>query len=67
MKLIKKTDDYTIYQKRSQRYAIKDKQKKWLNGEEKVKILMNEELLKPVAAKPKQEPAAEQSEASGES
>ena len=46
MKTIKKTDDYTIYQKRNERYAVKGADSQWINGEEKAKILLAEELIK---------------------
>ena len=46
MKTIKKTADYTIFQKKNERYAIKGADKKWINGEEKSKILLAEELIK---------------------
>ncbi|MCB1668361.1 MAG: hypothetical protein R3E73_13540 [Porticoccaceae bacterium] len=57
MKVIKKTDDYTVYQKRSGRYAVKGTDKKWVNAEDKVKILLAEGLIK-VAAPAEPEPEA---------
>ena len=36
MELIKKTDNYTIYKKKSGRYAVKNKEKKYLSDKEKV-------------------------------
>ncbi len=57
MKTIKKTADYTIYQKKSARYAVKNADKKWVNGDDKLKILIAEKLLK--VAAPKAKPAAE--------
>ena len=42
MKVIKKTKEYIIYQKGSGRYAVKDADKKWVNAEEKIKILLVE-------------------------
>lgn len=51
MKEVKKTPEYTIYQKKSERYAVKGADKKWVNGEDKVKILLKEKLI--TAAKPK--------------
>lgn len=59
MKTVKKTDNYTIYQKRSNRYAIKDADKKWVNGDDKLKILLAEKLVKAAAPKPKEAPAEE--------
>ena len=46
MTLIKKTDDYRIFQRGDQRYAVQDGTGKPINGEEKVKILLAEELIK---------------------
>ena len=52
MKVIKQTEEYTIYQKRSGRYAVKGAGK-MINGEEKAKILLAEDLIKlSVAAEP---------------
>ncbi|MCX2975971.1 hypothetical protein [Candidatus Marimicrobium litorale] len=56
MKLIKNTDEYTIYQRRDGRYAVKNADRGAVNGDEKVRILLEEELIK--AAAPA-EPAAE--------
>jgi hypothetical protein len=46
MKTIKKTAEYTFYQKRNNRYAVKGANANWLNGEEKVAILLAENLIK---------------------
>lgn len=62
MKTIKKTADYTIYQKRNERYAVKGADKQWVNGEEKAKILLAEELIKLSAAAPAEEPVEEVAE-----
>ncbi len=59
MEKVKQTDDYIIYQKRSKRYAIRDNNRKWIQGEEKVKILVSEKLIKVAAPKPKEEPKEE--------
>ncbi len=56
MKLIKNTDEYAIYQRRDGRYAVKNADKGAVNGDEKVRILLEEELIK--AAVPA-EPVAE--------
>ena len=40
LKVVKKTDEYTIYQRGDERYAVKDADKKPVNGDEKVKILV---------------------------
>ena len=61
MKLVKKTAEYTIFERNDKRYAIRTKGRKWINGEEKVKILQAEGLLKKPEPKPKQEVSAEAS------
>lgn len=58
MKVVKQTAEYTIFIRNDKRHAIRSAAKKWINGEEKVAILLKEELLK--APTPKaEEPAAE--------
>ena len=39
MKAVVKTDEYTIYQRRDERYAVEDANKKSINGDEKAAIL----------------------------
>ncbi len=61
MQQVKKTADYTIYEKKSGRYAIKGKDKQWLHGEDKTRILTAEQLVKlpePKAAVPESAPEA---------
>lgn len=57
MKLVKKTNSHSIYQRRDGRYAVKDAKSQNINGEDKVRILVSEGLLK--AALPKAEEPAE--------
>ena len=61
MKVVVKNDEYTIYQRRDDRYAVENAAKKAVNGDEKVAILLANELVKvtPPAA-PAEEPAAEE-------
>ncbi len=60
MKVIAKTDEYTIYQKRSERYAVKGADKAWINGDEKVAVLLEHKLIQAPAPKaPEPEPEAE--------
>ncbi len=67
MKVVKKTAEYTVFQKRNSRYAVKNSAQKIVNGEDKVKILLAEGLIK--LTEPKaveeapEEPAAEEGEA----
>ena len=60
MKLVKKTDEYSIYLRGDKRYAVEDARKKPVNGDEKVRILVAEELLKVAAPAKKEEPVAEE-------
>ena len=64
MKSVKKTEKYEIFTKRSGRYAVKGADKKWVNGDEKVKILVAEKLVEPPPVK--EEPAAEEAAEGGE-
>ena len=66
MEVVKKTSEYTIYQKRSKRYAVRNAENKWLNGPDKVKILVEEKLLKVPIPQPKQEAAPEEEAAPAE-
>ncbi len=61
MKLVKKTDEYSIYQRSDNRYAVKGADKKPINGDEKVRILVAEELIKAaLPAEPAPEAEAEE-------
>lgn len=51
MKVVKKTAEYTVYQKRSGRYAVENAKGNAVNKEEKVKILLAEDLIKIAEAK----------------
>lgn len=63
MKLVKKTDEYSIYLRGDKRYAVEDARKKPVNGEEKVRILVAEELVKVSVAAKVEEPVAEEAPA----
>lgn len=68
MKLIKKTDEYTVFQRGDERYAVKNAAKKAVNGEDKVRILLAEGLITvsaPAPAAPA-EPEAAPAETEGE-
>lgn len=61
MKVIAKTDEYTIYQKRSERYAVQNTAREWINGDDKVAILLEHKLIEaaaPKAPEPEVEEAA---------
>lgn len=55
MEKVKSTDNYTIFKKKNNRYAVKASNG-WVNGDEKVKILVSEKLI--TVALPKVEAAA---------
>ena len=57
MKLVKKTDEYSIYQRGDNRYAVRDANKQPVNGDDKARILVQEDLIK--AALPPEQPAEE--------
>ena len=64
MKVIAKTDEYTVYQKRNERYAVRNNDRKWVNGEDKVAILLEHKLITaPPQKAPEPEPEAETAEA----
>lgn len=61
MTLIKKADGYKIYKRGDGRFAVQNASGKPVNGEEKVNVLLAEELIKvtmPAPAAP-EEPEAE--------
>jgi len=60
MKLVKKTDEYSIYLRGDKRYAVEDARKKPVNGDEKVRILVAEQLVKVSVPTKKEEPVAEE-------
>jgi hypothetical protein len=65
MKLVKKTDEYSIYQRGDGRYAVQDANKNAVNGDEKARILVAQELIKvtlPAPAAPEEAPEADASE-----
>jgi len=57
MKVVKETPEYTVYEKRSKRYAVKGADNKWINAEEKVKILLAEKLIEVKLPQPAKEEA----------
>ena len=63
MKLVKKTDEYSIYLRGDKRYAVEDARKNPVNGDDKVRILVAEGLLKVAAPAKVEEPSAEETPA----
>ena len=67
MKVVASTDEYTIFARRDGRYAVVNKDKQPVNGDEKVAILVEHDLIKAVAPKPaEEEPVEETGEEAGE-
>ena len=66
MEKVKQTKEYAIYKKRSERFAVKDANGKWINGDEKTKILLSEKLIKAPVPKPKEEAAPKADESASE-
>lgn len=63
MNLIKKTNEYKIFKRGDERFAVQDATGKPVNGEEKVKILLAEELITvTLPAAPVEEEVAEEAE-----
>ena len=46
MELVKTTDNYTIYKKKSGRYAVRNQENAFVSAKEKVEILLKEKLIK---------------------
>ncbi|ACR11150.1 hypothetical protein [Teredinibacter turnerae] len=70
MKTVKTTAEYTIFQRKDDRYAVRNNKRKAINGDAKVEILIKEGLMTKPEPKPAEPEAAEESaegEASSES
>ena len=65
MKLIKKTAEYKIFMRGDHRYAVQDASGKPVNGEEKVRILVEEDLIKVTLPSPEEEVAEPEDTADG--
>ena len=65
MKLIKKTAEYKIFMRGDDRYAVQDASGKPVNGEEKVRILVEEDLIKVTLPSPEEEVAESEDTADG--
>lgn len=62
MEVVKKTKENIIVKKRSGRYGVMDAKGKWINKEEKVKVLKAAGLIKVAEAKKKEEAPVETEE-----
>ena len=65
MKLIKKTAEYKIFMRGDDRYAVQDASGKPVNGEEKVRILVEEDLIKVTLPSSEEEVAEPEDTADG--
>jgi len=63
MKTVKRAAGYTVMQRGDGRYSVRGSDKKWINGDAKVEILMKEGLL---PEQPKMKPQPEHTKASEE-
>ena len=59
MEIVKKTEEYQIIKKRNGRFGVRRMNRKWITGEEKVKILIAEGLVKAPAPKAEAEAGAD--------
>ena len=57
MEKVKEKGEYTFYKKKSGRFCVKGKDRKWIKGDEKAKLLLAEGLIK--LDLPKEKPAEE--------
>ena len=63
MKVVASTDTYTILQRRDGRYAVVNQDKQPINGDEKVTILLEHDLIKAAAPKVVEEESSEEAAA----
>lgn len=60
MKQVKSSAEYTIFQRKDERYAVRNAAGKWVNGDDKVAILIEAGLAKKPEPKPVEEAPAEE-------
>lgn len=60
METVKATKEFKIFKKRNGRFGVKNAKGQWINGDEKVKILSSEGLIKVSVQKKVEEPPAEE-------
>jgi len=67
MEIVKKSEKFTILKKRSGRYAVRGADRRWINGDDKLAVLVEAGLaeapVKKKKEKPAEAPAAETAEA----
>ena len=66
MKVVKKTETYTIFHRNDNRYAVKDLAKNYINGIEKTRILIEEGLINAVLPEGKGEVSSDAEQTEGE-
>ena len=66
MKVVKKTETYTIFHRNDNRYAVKDLAKNYINGVEKTRILIEEGLVNAVLPEEKAEVRSDAEQTEGE-
>jgi len=69
MQVVARTDEYTIYKKRNQRYAVLNKDREWVRGDDKVAVLLAHNLIEvptPKAPEHPEEPEAAEAAAAEE-
>ncbi len=59
MEVVKNTKEFTVFKKRNGRYGVKNAAGKWVNADEKVKVLLAEGLIKVAEPKKEEAPAEE--------
>lgn len=65
METVKETKEYRVVKKRSGRFGVQTPRGKWINGEEKAKILVAEGLIK-TGLKKEEAPAEAEAEAAAD-
>ena len=63
MEVVKQVKDLTIVKKRNGRFGVKNSKGKWINAEEKVKVLLAEGLITAPAPKKVEEAPVEEAPA----
>ena len=59
MEVVKQTKEFTVFKKRNGRYGVKNATGKWVNADDKVKVLLGEGLIKVAEPKKEEAPAEE--------
>lgn len=57
MELVVKKETYTVWKKRNGKYAVRNEKRAFLNGEQKLEVLVKEGILKAMPKKAEEAPA----------